>query len=381
MILTERDRALLGYLGVARYMTAAQVHRLIAPGHDKAIVSRRLARLCERGPNPGDDPYLRRIEYRRTDALPFPVWALTPHGRAVGADAAPGGVAAVEPGTGVHFVERVLALNEVLLGLVLSLRKSEAAPLSTLPFRWRVADSPLRFKIFDRLLGRSRPALLRPDAIVDVPSRRRRFFLEAETGSRGLAPAGPRDGHVTRRLSRYVTFVTGYAEPTGGVERDREQTWYRAAFPDAFDPEVVVLVQSEARRAHVDRVVREHLGRSGHLRASALTLAGAAASLQPLVVAPAPPPPIPLTNVAAPATSKVRTVAIDAGLAKRLDDGLNLFVTTYNAITRAARGHAAVCPTRFMPDPGPAHDLNAFRELLLYEILGYPREPHPSRKP
>ncbi len=62
---------------------AAQAHRLIAPGHDKAIASRRLARLCERGPNPGDDPYLRQIEYRRSDALPFPVWTLTPRGRAI----------------------------------------------------------------------------------------------------------------------------------------------------------------------------------------------------------------------------------------------------------------------------------------------------------
>jgi hypothetical protein len=205
MVLTERDRALLGYLGVARYVTAAQVHRLIAPGHDKAIVSRRLARLCERGPTPGDDPYLGRIEYRRTDALPFPVWALTPRGRAVAADSAPGPAAAVEPGAGVQFVERVLALNEILLGLVLALRKSETTPLSTLPFRWRVGDAPFRFVLYDRVLGRSRPALLRPDAILDVPSRRRRFFLEAETGSRGLAPAAPRDGQVTRRLSRYGT--------------------------------------------------------------------------------------------------------------------------------------------------------------------------------
>ena len=45
MVLTERDRALLGYLGVARYVTAAQAHRLLAPSHDKAVASRRLARL------------------------------------------------------------------------------------------------------------------------------------------------------------------------------------------------------------------------------------------------------------------------------------------------------------------------------------------------
>lgn len=379
MVLTERDRALLGYLGVARYVTAAQVHGLMAPGHDKAIASRRLARLCERGPNPGDDPYLRRIEYRRTDALPFPVWTLTPRGRAVAGDSAPGPVAAVEPGAGVQFVERVLALNEILLGLLLALRNSETAPLTTLPFRWRAAADPLRFVTYDRALGRSRPALLRPDAILDVPSRRRRFFLEAETGSRGLAPAGPRDGHVTRRLSRYGTFFMGFADRAGDVERDRDRTWYRAAFQDGFDAEVIVLVQSEARRAHVERVIRDYVGRSGHLHARALSLSSAASELKPLV-APAPSP-IQLTNVAAPATPRMRTVAIDAGLAKRLDEGLNLFVTTYNAITRAARAHAAVCPTRYKPDLGPAQDLNAFRELLLYEILGYPREPHPSLKP
>ena len=98
MVLTERDKALLGYLGVARYISAAQAHRLIAPGRDKAIISRRLARLCERGPQPGDDAYLRRVEYQRSNGLPFPVWALTPHGRAVAEAAAPGPVAAVQAG-------------------------------------------------------------------------------------------------------------------------------------------------------------------------------------------------------------------------------------------------------------------------------------------
>ncbi len=381
MVLTERDRALLGYLGVARYATAAQVHRLIAPGHDKAIASRRLARLCERGSRPGEDPYLRRIEYRRADYLPFPVWTLTPHGRAVAEQSAPGPVAVVQPGLGAQFVERVLALNEVLLGLVLALRKSDAAPLSPLPFRWRVGDDPIRFETYDRVLGRSRPALLRPDAILDAPARRLRLFLEAETGTRGLVPIGPRDGHVTRRLARYGAFFIGRTGPmSGDVERDRDRTWYRAAFPDCFDAEIIVLVQSEARCVHVERVIREHLGRNEHLRARALTVASAVSALKPLVVPPTPPP-IPLTNVATPATPHVRTVAIDPTLRKRIDEGLDIFVATYNAICRATREHAAVCPTRFKPDPGPVDRLNAFRDLLLYEVLGYRREPDASRKP
>jgi hypothetical protein len=135
MVLTERDRALLGYLGVARYVTAAQAHRLLAPGHDKAITSRRLARLCEGGPRPGEGAYLRRHEYRRGNGLPLAVWTLAPHGRAVAEAVAPGPVAAVDPGAGVRFVERVLALDEIFLALVLAARRSEAAALTDLPFR------------------------------------------------------------------------------------------------------------------------------------------------------------------------------------------------------------------------------------------------------
>jgi hypothetical protein len=77
MVLTERDRALLGYLGVARYVTANQAHRLLAPGHDKAITSRRLARLCEAGSSPGEDAHLRtasrsRSGRSRLTAAPWP---------------------------------------------------------------------------------------------------------------------------------------------------------------------------------------------------------------------------------------------------------------------------------------------------------------------
>jgi hypothetical protein len=270
MVLTQRDRALLGYLGVARYATAAQVHRLIAPGRDKAIASRRLARLCERGPNPGDDPYLRRIEYRRTDALPFPVWMLTPRGRAVAAEAAPGPVAAVESGVGVQFVERVLAL-EVLLGMVLHLRGPEAAPLSAQPFQWRVACEPIRFETYDRHQGRTQPSVLRPDAILELtaPGRQRRLFLELETGLLGLEPAATRTGHVERRIDRYATFFTGFANHT-------DRTWYETAFPDRRRPELILLVHSDARLARVERVISERT-RGAELRFGLRTLTIASA--------------------------------------------------------------------------------------------------------
>ena len=199
MVLTERDRALLGYLGVARYVTAAQAHRLLAPGHDKAVTSRRLARLCEDGPTPGDGAYLRRLEYRRANSLPFPVLQLTPHGRAVAEPVAPGPVAAVQGGVTMAFISRVLAMNELLIALVVASRRSEAAPLTELPFRWRVGDEPLRFEVYDRVQYGVRPAILRPAAVIDFTAARRRIFLEPELGTASLAPTDPRQDVRLRR--------------------------------------------------------------------------------------------------------------------------------------------------------------------------------------
>jgi hypothetical protein len=374
MVLTERDRALLGYLGVARYATAPQVHRLIAPGHDKAIVSRRLSRLCERGPNPGDDPYLRRIEYRRTDALPFPVWVLTPRGRAVAEETSPGPVAVVESGVSVQFVERVLALNEVLLGLVVGLRRSESAPPRELPFSWRVAGEPIRYETYDRRLRQAQPSVLRPDAIVELPSPgpQRRIFLDLETGLLGLEPAATRTAHLERRIARYLTFFSTFA---GNSDR----TWYENAFPDRLPAELILLVHSEARVARVERMIDVH-SRRAELRFGmrALTVAHAAAALMPPAGASAPSPARP---VAPSAGTAVRTVHIDAELSRRISDGLNLFVSAYNSVRREAVAHAKVCPTRHSPTKAPVAELNAFHELLLHDILGKPRDPPSGRTP
>jgi hypothetical protein len=382
MVLTERDRALLGYLGVARYVTGAQAHRLLAPGHDKAITSRRLARLCELGPNPGDDAYLRRLEYRRSNSLPFPVWTLTPHGRALAEPIAPGPVAAVQPGVGIHFIERILALNELLIALILAARRSESAPLTDLPFRWLVADQPLRFEIFDRVYMTRRPAVLRPGAVIDLPRTRNRIFLEPELGTTSLAPADPRQGHVKRRLERYTDFFLS------SPGRDMKQTWYGAAFPDGYYPEVIALARTEARRAKVERHIKDWFqGGDSRYALRAFTFAGAKATLTPLVApagstaphpaaaapapAPASSPPIPLT---------ARVLVIDEELRRRLKDGIKSFVGAYNSLRKQASDHAIDCPN-FRPDPGPTAELSAFRDLIWHDVLGKPREPAKDRKP
>lgn len=380
MVLTERDRALLGYLGVARYVTAAQAHRLLAPGHDKAVTSRRLARLCEVGPNPGDDAYLRRLQYQRANALPFPVWTLTPHGRAVAEPVAPGPAAVVQAGVTMAFVERILALNELLITLVLAGRRSEAAPLTDLPFRWRVADEPLRFEIYDRVQYGVRPAILRPAAILELTAARRRVFLEPELGTASLAPTDPRQGHVKRRLERYSAYFLGFAS------KDMKRTWYATAFPDGFTPEVFVLARTEARRAKVEAYLRQNFGHEdARYRLRTLTMAGTFAALTPAVVPAAAAPPG--HGAASPASMappslppRGRTVVIDDDLARRIRHGMRAFVDTYNSIRRETSAHAKVCPTHFKPAPGPVDELNAFNDLVWDVILGTPRTPTGDRK-
>jgi hypothetical protein len=89
-ILTDRDRALLAYMAVARYASAEQVHRLFFDGSSKKQTYRRLAKLCHPGARPGEGACLRRLQYRRVDGAPVPVWALAPYGRSIAEHEVPG---------------------------------------------------------------------------------------------------------------------------------------------------------------------------------------------------------------------------------------------------------------------------------------------------
>src|SRR5512143_852202 len=136
VVLTERDHVLLSYVGIARYASADQVHKLLFDGRSKKQTYRRLAKLCRPGGRPGEGACLRRLEYRRKEGTGVPVWALTPYGRSVVAPALPWLRPPAATDIGARFLEHTLLLNEVLLGLVLELRRGETTPLGGLPFRW-----------------------------------------------------------------------------------------------------------------------------------------------------------------------------------------------------------------------------------------------------
>jgi hypothetical protein len=210
-VLTQRDRALLAYLAVARYASAEQVHRLFFDGSSKKQTYRRLAKLGEPGARPGEGACLRRLEYRRrVDGAAVPVWSLAPHGRAIAERDVPWLRPPAASDIGARFLEHTLVLNDVLAGLVAALRRSPTAPLADLPFRWLSEDDDaLSFESIDRRTMSRVRSVLKPDAVVAIPERRRRLFVEAETGTQSIATANPdRTGAALSKLGRYQTFFT-----------------------------------------------------------------------------------------------------------------------------------------------------------------------------
>src|SRR4051812_46324081 len=90
--LTSRDKELLAHVAMARYLTFAQLKRLVfvrplsenrrqenrSEGPSEIVCKRRLARLCS-----GPTPYLRRIAYRNHTGAPVAVYAAERHGYAI----------------------------------------------------------------------------------------------------------------------------------------------------------------------------------------------------------------------------------------------------------------------------------------------------------
>jgi hypothetical protein len=184
-VLTERDRALLSYVAIARYASAEQVHGLFFEGASRKQTYRRLGKLCAPGNRPGEDACLRRLEYRRRDGTAVRVWALTGYGRGVAEELVPYLRPPAAHDVGHRFLQLTLLLNDVLAGLVRKLRRGPGDPLTALPFRWLAEDDSV-FEL--ELRNAIRPmevqrGILKPDAILGLPGRRRRVFLEAETGT------------------------------------------------------------------------------------------------------------------------------------------------------------------------------------------------------
>ncbi len=360
-VLTDRDRLLLAFLGIARYSSRLQLQRLVADDRDRSIVYRRLRKLCSRGDGPGEDAYLRRLEFRRPEGTAVPVWTLSPFGRAVAEASVPYLRAPASQDVSHQFLEHTLLLNDVLLGLVLALRASPDASLAELPFRWLCEnDDVLEFQALQRQTGTLGKAVLKPDAILEIPGHRRRLFLEAETGAHSIATANPQaHGAVLQKLQRYTQYFAALAG-------DGPATWYARAFTDGFFPVLVFLVHSVARRKRVERAVTETLGehRDGRFRVRVLTFEDVVPMLASFIRD---------GKAASPTPPAFRTVTLDDRRARELRDGYNALAEAFNATSRAVAEHNTACTRRLVLPPPPLSELRSIRDFIRHDLLGEPR--------
>jgi hypothetical protein len=359
-VLTARDRVLLSYLAIARYASAAQLHRLVADGRDISLIYRRLRRLSAGVNRPGESPSIRRLEFRRAEGTPIAVWTLTPYGRAAAEDAVPYLRPPGRADVGAQFLLHTLMLNDVLVELVLALRQSPERPLAELPFRWLGEnDELLEFSIFRHDLGEARTSVLKPDAILELPGARRRLFIEAETGAHSIATADPLNyGAVLRKLERYARFMTGLVPGSGPT------TFYGGAFPDGFAPELAILVHSEGRKAKVLAAIREWSRGRGleEVAVRVLTFREAPGEL------------VGLLGGRVAVTRAPRLVTIDDHSARRLREGFNAVAEALNAARKAVAEHNATCGRRLALPPAPLAELKDLRDLIKHDLLGEPRQ-------
>ena len=358
--LTERDRTLLAYVGIARYVSVEQVHRLVIESPNRRLAYRRLARLCTPGSKPGEAAYLRRLEFRRAEGTAAPVWALTPAGRALAEAVVPYLRPPARKDVGHQFLEHTILLNDVLVGLVVGLRPSRAASVRELPFRWICEDDGvLEFEMFHRHTGVTSPAILKPDAILELPGRQRRMFLEAETGAHSIASANPgHHGAVLHKLQRYAHFFTAMAGDGGA-------TYYARAFPDGLFPVLVFLVHSPERKRRVEKAAKDWLGGQAAtaFRVRVLTFEEAAGALATFI----------REGRAVPAEPHVsRAAPLGPEKSRQLRDGYNALAEALNATRRAIADHNARGGCRLDLPPAPVEALRTLRDLIRHDLLGEP---------
>jgi Replication-relaxation len=265
--LTERDRELCGFLAVCRYLSREQVERLMFPGRSKARSSTRLRQLA--ASMGGQAAVLRGdLGFGSADGWTT-IWALTAEGFEVGARQVGLQVERVpKHDVGQAFLKHEMMLNEVFLGLVPQDGKTPAkVPRG---FRWILGEYlDLPFQDFAAVGNGMERRRLQPDAMLEDPKGKQRYFIEYETGSATVLDA-KKSTSTLAKIDRYGTF---YRAPAGNVFARGRETGYSSAFKDGWPAEVLFVTASEARRDSINGAIRErHRSDKYKMDARALTL-------------------------------------------------------------------------------------------------------------
>jgi len=262
--LTERDKELCGFLAVCRYLSREQIERLMFPGRSKARSSTRLRQLA--ASMGGQAAVLRGdLGFGSADGWTT-IWALTAEGFEIGSQQVGLKVERVpKHDVGQAFLKHEMMLNEVFLGLVAQDGKTPAKVPRQ--FRWTLGEYlNLPFKEFSRETLAAEARRLQPDAMLEDPVGRRRYFIEYETGSATVFDA-KKTTSTLAKLQRYGEFFNGMAS---GLFNEKD-TWYARSFKEPWPAEVLFITQSEARRESIARLFAKF--EQGRVVARVLTVA------------------------------------------------------------------------------------------------------------
>ncbi|WNZ66238.1 replication-relaxation family protein (plasmid) [Myxococcus sp. MxC21-1] len=263
--LQERDRYLLAALATLRYLDASQVARLFFPGRNPSRATVRLWELAGDASLPDAPAYVRRLEARYPDGQPRQAWTPTELGYRVAADVL-GQVKVPIKDPAPQFFAHALSTAELFVELLASELPVEkggrgaaakVAPFARVDdhrFRWIASDSAHKpWKEYSQSRSVWEKREMRPDAILEVPSARRRLFIECEMGSQVVSPvSADAPGATVNKLARYAAFLLdGAAADPDSAGR----SFYAQAFSDGFSPELLFLVQSVSRQRTVAAAV------------------------------------------------------------------------------------------------------------------------------
>ncbi len=277
--LTNRDRQLLGVLATGRYLSSEQIHRLFFPGRTEAACRGRLFLLGGLGKQRKPLAYVRRLRFRSFEGQWFSVWTPTLQGYCIAQGVLGTEVKVPAYDVSANFLEHSIRLNDLLVSLLQPSDK-RIATIARARFRWVASDSArLPWQDYDQRSG-SVKRVIQPDAILEIPTLRRRFFLECEMGTHSIVSANPdKHGATSNKLDRYNCLLRTY------VDVECKRSYYDENFPDRWPAELLFLVHSAVRRDHVTEAIEKAKTRWGDrsLPARALTFEEAPVSLRKLI--------------------------------------------------------------------------------------------------
>jgi protein involved in plasmid replication-relaxation len=256
--LTDRDRQLTGLLAVARYLSTEQLSKLLYAARNIDNMRRRFLCLAGEGPRGFKPAYIRRLFYRTYEGHHLDMWTLTNAGYTVAEIVLGTAVKIPRHDVGAAFREHTIVLNELFVALMLPTGGNYARAKQD-DFRWIPSDTvrlPWRQNLGPG--SRTPDRLVLPDAVLEIPSSRRRFFLECEMGTHPiLSGKHPKPGSTIAKVQSYEGFLRSY------VDASATETFYARFYPDKYLLEVLFLVRTPHRAKAINEAIRQWRERLG----------------------------------------------------------------------------------------------------------------------